>query len=120
MRLIILSLASALAISACADQDASAPAESSEHATPSAAAPANPPPAAPGDAPAQQPPADACGAAERQDWIGRARSDLPSAPAGANWRIHETGQPITQDLRQDRLNIEIDPDSQTVVRLTCG
>lgn len=121
MRLIILSLASALVLSACAEQDAaSAPTQPSEPATPPSAAAATPPAAPPVDAPAAQPPADACGAAERRDWIGRARSELPSAPAGANWRIYETGQPVTQDLRHDRLNIEVDPATQKVVRLSCG
>lgn len=75
-------------------------------------------PAAP--APPAAAPRDGCGAAERQDWVGRGRADLPAAPEGATWRIYETGQPVTQDLRPDRLNIEIDPDSQRVVRLSCG
>lgn len=115
MRLILASLAAAAALTACAEQaPPSAPADE-------APAPVDPRPAPPAthepDPPAR---ADDCGAAERQDWIGRARSDLPSPPAGANWRIFETGQPVTQDLRPDRLNIEIDPDSQTVVRLSCG
>lgn len=117
MRLIILSLASAIALAACAEQDA-APTPA-DPATPPASTPANPQPNPPGDTPAT-PPTDACGAAERQDWVGRARSDLPPPPAGADWRIYETGQPVTQDLRSDRLNIEIDPARQTVVRLTCG
>lgn len=122
MRLIILTLASAITLSACAEQQdaASTPAEPIDPAAPPASAPANPQPVPPGDAPATPPPSDACGAAERQDWIGRERSGLPAAPAGANWRIYETGQPVTQDLRPDRLNIEIDPDRQTVVRVTCG
>ncbi|RZJ01047.1 MAG: peptidase inhibitor I78 [Brevundimonas sp.] len=63
---------------------------------------------------------DACGAASRQAWIGRARSELPSAPSGADWRVFETGQPVIQDLRANRLNIEIDPARQTVVRVSCG
>lgn len=99
MRLIILSLAGAMALASCAEQA---------------------PPAAPEEPAAPAPATDACGAAERQNWIGRARSDLPPAPAGANWRVFETGQAVTQDLRPDRLNIEIDPQRQTVVRLSCG
>lgn len=105
MRLMAISLAAALALAACAEQP---PAPASESAPP---APAGPKAAAP---------TDACGAAARQDWIGRARADLPAAPAGALWRVFETGQPVTHDLRPERLNIEIDPESQTVVRLTCG
>lgn len=94
MRLILPPFAVVVALAACAEQ---APA-----AEPAAAA------------------TDACAAAERQNWIGRARADLPAAPAGASWRVFDTGQPITHDLRPERLNIEIDPDSRTVVRLTCG
>ncbi|WP_298747467.1 hypothetical protein [uncultured Brevundimonas sp.] len=83
-----------------------------------AAAPAGPPS---GNGAAARPtPADSCGAAARQDWIGRARADLPSPPPGAVWRVFETGQPVTQDLRPERLDIEIDPGRQVVVRLRCG
>lgn len=117
MRLILVSLAAAAALTACAEQaPPSAPAEEAPAPAPAGSRPAPPATNEP-DPPAR---ADDCGAAERQDWIGRARSDLPSPPAGANWRIFETGQPVTQDLRPDRLNIEIDPDSQTVDRLSCG
>lgn len=115
MRLIIISLATVVALAACTEQaPPSAPADD-------APAPAEPRPTPPAtNDPATPAPTDACGAAERQGWIGRARSDLPSPPTGAAWRIYETGQPVTMDYSASRLNIEIDPDSQKVVRLTCG
>jgi len=115
LRLIVISLAAAAALAACTEQ---APGE-----VPAAELPAPAPmpaPLEPRPEPATPAPADECGAAERQDWVGRARADLPAAPAGALWRVYETGQPVTQDFRPNRLNIEIDPDSQTVVRLSCG
>ena len=113
----VLSLAAVAALSACTEQ---APPAAPADETP-APAPAEPRPTPPASGePATPAPADACGAAERQDWIGRARSDLPGPPAGAAWRIFETGQPVTTDYSANRLNIEIDPDSQTVIRLTCG
>lgn len=106
MRLIIIGLAAVAALAACTEP---APAPSKPAPIPS-----------PANGAATPAPPDACGAAERQDWIGRARSDLPSPPAGADWRVFETGQPVTQDLRPNRLNIEIDPGSRKVVRLACG
>ena len=114
MRLTLLSLAAAATLAACTEPappapSADAPAQASVEPRPT-----------PSPQPGSPTPADECGAAERQDWIGRARSDLPAAPADALWRIYETGQPVTQDLRPNRLNIEIDPDSQMVVRLSCG
>ena len=113
MRLTILSLATIAALAACSEQTApSAPAEPVPPVAPVE-------PSAP-EAPAAPEPVDACGAAERQDLIGRARAGLPPPPPGANWRVFETGQPVTQDLRSDRLNIQIDPDSQKVVGLSCG
>lgn len=119
MRLILISLTAAAALAACAEQTPPAPADEGPAASPAPVEPRPAAPAGPGT-PAAPAPTDECGAAERQGWIGRARSDLPSAPAGALWRIYETGQPVTQDLRPNRLNIEIDPDSQAVVRLSCG
>jgi hypothetical protein len=118
LRLILITLAAATALASCAEQTP-APAPADDIPAPVPAEPRPTPPAGP-DAPAAPVPTDDCGAAERQDWIGRARSDLPSPPDGALWRVYETGQPVTQDLRPNRLNIEIDPDSQTVVRLSCG
>ena len=118
MRLTAISLAAAAALAACAEQAPPA-APAGEAPAPAPADPRPAPPTGPG-APTTPAPADECGAAERQDWIGRARADLPQPPAGALWRVFETGQPVTQDFRPNRLNIEIDPDSQTVVRLSCG
>lgn len=119
MRLIIISLATVVALAACTEQAPPAEPAAGDTPTPapSATTPATPPATKEPTTPA---PADACGAAERQDWVGRARSSLPAAPAGAVWRIYETGQPVTMDFNASRLNIEIDPDTQTVVRLTCG
>jgi hypothetical protein len=118
MRLIVISLATVVALAACTEQAPPAePAGDAPAPAPSAQTP-TPPPAT--EEPTTPAPADECGAAERQDWIGRARSSLPAAPAGAVWRVYETGQPVTQDLRPNRLNIEINPDTQTVVRLSCG
>jgi hypothetical protein len=119
MRLIIISLAAVAALAACTEQaPPAAPAGDTPAPAPSVTTPTTPQateePATP------TPPADECGAAERQNLVGRARADLPAAPAGAVWRIFETGQPVTQDLRPNRLNIEINPESQTVVRLSCG
>ena len=119
MRLIVISLATVVALAACTEQAPPAePAGDTPAPAPSAAPAPTPPPAT--KEPATPAPADECGAAERQDWVGRARSSLPPAPAGAVWRIYETGQPVTQDLRPNRLNIEINPDTQNVVRLSCG
>lgn len=120
MRLTFLALAATAALTACGEP--ASPAGPEPAATPTAAAPATP--ATPADsveaAPAPEASADGCGAAGRRGWVGLARADLPPAPDGANWRVYETGQPVTQDFRPERLNIEIDPDSQTVVRLGCG
>lgn len=109
MRLIVLACATIFALSACVERQTPA-------AAPVAATPADEHP----DTPTVPAPEDACGAAARQDWIGHARSSLPTAPPGADWRVFETGQPVIQDLRANRLNIEIDPARQTVVRISCG
>lgn len=122
MRLIVISLATVVALAACTEQ--APPSEPAEPAgdtpAPAASASTATPPPATREPTTPAPPTDECGAAERQGWIGRARADLPSAPAGAVWRVYETGQPVTMDFNAARLNIEISPDSQRVVRITCG
>lgn len=117
MRLILLSLAGAACLAACTPA-AEDPAEPAGPTAPAPAPAPSPAPAAPTTP--DSPPADACGAAERQGWVGQPRSAVPATPAGANWRIFETGQPVTQDLRPDRLNVEINPDTQQVVSVRCG
>ncbi|HYC98649.1 I78 family peptidase inhibitor [Brevundimonas sp.] len=118
MRLIVISLATVVALAACTEQ--APPAKPAGDTPPPASSASTPTPPPVTKEPTPTPPADACGAAERQNWVGRARSSLPSAPAGAVWRIYETGQPVTMDFSASRLNIEINPDTQTVVRLSCG
>jgi hypothetical protein len=117
MRLVFLSLAGAALLTACspAAEDAAtepAPAETPAATPPAATPPATTPPAAPAD--------DACGAAEKQAWVGQPRSSVPAAPAGQTWRVYETGDAVTQDFRPDRLNVEVDPATQNVVRVSCG
>jgi hypothetical protein len=119
LRLIALSFAAVVALAACTEQAPESTAADGRAPTPAPAEPRPAPSPVVGDS-ASQAPADECGAEERQDWIGRPRSDLPSPPQDALWRVYETGQPVTQDLRRNRLNIEIDPKRQTVVHLSCG
>ncbi len=35
-------------------------------------------------------------------------------------RVYETGQPVTMDYRTDRLNIETDPETGRILRVSCG
>ena len=126
MRLILLSLAGAAVLTACspaAQDSAAAQAGLEPPAGSTAQAPVIPPAQAPSAVSPPQSggaPADACGAVERQGWVGQPRSAVPATPAGANWRIFETGQPVTEDLRPDRLNVEIDPATKRVVAVRCG
>ena len=118
MRLILMSLAGAACLAACtpATEDSTEPAE----APPVPTAPATAPSPTPSTPTPDSPTADACGAAERQGWVGQPRSAIPATPAGADWRIFETGQPVTQDLRPDRLTVEINPATQRVISVRCG
>ena len=115
----LASMAAVAALAGCSEP--APPAAPADEAAAPSAAPSPPSSRETGEAPAASTaPEEACGAAERQSWIGRPRAELPAPPAGADWRIYETGQPVTQDLRPDRLNIEIDPGRQAVVRVSCG
>lgn len=39
---------------------------------------------------------------------------------GASLRVYRTGDLLTQDLRSDRANIELDPISERIVRIWLG
>jgi hypothetical protein len=65
-----------------------------------------------------------CDAAKAQSLIGRARSDELEAEAmrltGARMmRWLEPGAIVTQDYREDRLNIHLD-DKDRIIRFNCG
>lgn len=119
MRTILLTFASAALLTACspADEPATDPVPSDNVAT---TPPTAPPPTGAPVAPPVTPVGDECGAADRQGWVGQPRSAVPTAPAGQNWRVYQTDEPVTQDMRPDRLNVEIDPTTQNVVRVFCG
>jgi hypothetical protein len=79
--------------------------------------------------PAAQPPAPTdCGASLLQDQIGKpvTGSSAADAQVGGNpvqsqglVRVYTTGQPVTQDYREERLNLETDA-AGNLVRATCG
>jgi hypothetical protein len=100
-------------------------------ASPPPKAPAPPPPpetptVAPVQTPAtplQPPPErvrDACGAYELQSLIGKPRSEIPVPVDPSRRRVACTTCPVTQDFREDRLNIFFDADSGLVKSVTCG
>lgn len=63
---------------------------------------------------------DACHAGAWQDWVGRLRSELPPRAPRESWRVYQIGDALTEDYSAERLNIEIAPSSQRIVRLWCG
>ncbi len=63
-------------------------------------------------------PEDACGASAYQQYVGQ-QSPQISVPAGTAMRHYRTGDPMTMDMRIDRLNFEYDR-SGRLVAVTCG
>ncbi|WP_313136777.1 I78 family peptidase inhibitor [Paracoccus jeotgali] len=61
---------------------------------------------------------DACGSAAYQQFVGQ-KSPAISLPAGAEFRHYRAGDPVTLDLRPERLNFEYDR-SGTLIRVSCG
>ena len=63
---------------------------------------------------------DRCGARQYQWLVGRPRSEIPSRPASANWRIVCLTCPITMDYSPQRMNIFYDAGSDVVHQVRCG
>jgi len=77
-----------------------------------ACAPVDPPPVDDGP--------DQCAASRYQSLIGKHRSQIPTPPAGANWRITCTNCPVTMDYNPSRLNIFYDERTEIVEVVKCG
>lgn len=68
--------------------------------------------------PPETPTADACGAQTHAGLVGEA---LPKAFAPPDpSRVFRSGDPLTMDFVEHRLNIELDPQTGKVVRVFCG
>jgi hypothetical protein len=63
--------------------------------------------------------ADACGASGRQALVGTSVGELDASALPEPRRVIFPGQPVTMDVRAERLNIEIGPDDR-VARVFCG
>jgi hypothetical protein len=96
MRNLILGLAAAGLLSACA------PMEGSEPAPPPTGGPT------------------ACKADQYQRYVGRNRSELPQTPAGETWRVTCTTCPVTMDYNESRLNIVYDEPTGVIRQVKCG
>lgn len=94
--LILSGLASALVLSACA------PMAADDGAVP------------PSDS------ADQCKAGQDRNWVGRNRSELPSAPAGEVWRVTCSTCAVTMDYNPRRLNIVFDQATGVIEDVKCG
>lgn len=72
--------------------------------------------------PLQPPPRarDACGAYELQGLVGKQRSEIPIPVDPSRRRVACTTCPVTQDFREDRLNIFFDADTGVVKSVSCG
>ena len=110
-----LALFAGFALMACAPSTETTPAAPASG--PTAEAPALPEPAPPAAAPTDTP-ADACGAAQYADFVGKPITE-PGLPAeGPSVRYIRPGTQVTMDFRADRLNIDID-DKDIIVGFRC-
>ena len=117
-RLVLVAL---LALAACASPEPAKP--------PRVPAPP-PPPETPTVPPVQSPaspvappperPRDACGAYELQSLVGKLRSEIPIPVDPSRRRVACTTCAVTQDFRDDRLNIFFDADTGVIKSVTCG
>jgi hypothetical protein len=62
---------------------------------------------------------DSCRASEWQRYIGQPLRALPPAPAGMTIRTICTTCANTDDLRQDRINVVFEEDTQRITEIAC-
>ena len=81
-----------------------------------------PPPPPPVHRPPPPPstPADQCGAAEAQKYVGRPRSEIPIPVLPALQRVACTTCPVTMDYSPRRLNFYYDAQTGIVKEVKCG
>lgn len=73
-----------------------------------------------GPDPVPSQPENACGASQYQYLVGKDRSQVPAAPAGATWRVHSTEEAVTMDYNPRRLNIVWNARTGVVQSVSCG
>lgn len=70
-------------------------------------------------APPEDPLADACGAKALQGLVGQPAQVLAAMTFSQPLRVIRPGQPVTEDYRPARLNVEVDA-SERISRVSCG
>jgi nitrous oxide reductase accessory protein NosL len=95
MKTLVLSLAAAGLMAACAPMEETAP-------------------TTPSDGPTQ------CRADQYQRYVGRNRSELPPKPANETWRVTCTTCPVTMDYSPSRLNIFYEERTGVIREVKCG
>lgn len=110
-----------LLLASCASPEPKPPAAPPPPSTPVAPPKIEPAPP-PKPAPAREPdrPRDACGAYELQSLIGKQRSEIPIPVDPSRRRVACTTCAVTQDFREDRLNIYFDAETGVIKSVTCG
>lgn len=63
---------------------------------------------------------DTCGSGAVEPYIDGSVDLIPSELLRQPARVYPTGSMLTMDYRIDRINVEYDPDTRTVVRVKCG
>jgi hypothetical protein len=94
--LMVTAFAGAVALSACAPTQETAPSPGGE------AAPV------------------ACKASDYQEYVGRNRSTIPTAPAGRIFRVLCSSCAATMDYRDNRVSFTYDDKTDIVTRVSCG
>ncbi len=61
-----------------------------------------------------------CRVEDYQSYIGRNRSEIPTAPEGQTFRVLCTTCPATMDYRENRVNFVFDQATGVVQQVKCG